>query len=104
MAKGIKTGGRAKGTPNKITSAFKDAVRTVYDDIGGNEAFATWARENQTDFYKIAGRLIPAEVHATGGAGLTVILDRSCGGAVTIEGEHQQIEGAGHCVSLPNHR
>jgi hypothetical protein len=61
MAHGFKSGGRAKGTPNKVTTVFKDAVRTVYEDIGGHAAFAEWARSNPTDFYKIASRLIPTE-------------------------------------------
>lgn len=97
MAKGMKTGGRTKGTPNKITAAFKDAVRVVYEDIGGHPAFASWARENPGDFYRIAARLIPTEVHSTGGAGITVILDRACGGAVSLDSEAQCI------ASLPHH-
>jgi hypothetical protein len=83
MAKGLKTGGRTKGTPNKITSAFKDAVRTVYEDIGGHRAFAEWARENPGDFYRIAARLIPTEVHSTGLAGLTILVDQHFGGALS---------------------
>jgi len=66
MAQGRKTGGRIAGTPNKVTTMFKDAVRTVYEDIGGHVAFAAWARENPGDFYKIASRLIPTEIAATG--------------------------------------
>jgi hypothetical protein len=61
MAYGIKTGGRQAGTPNRITSQFKDAVRTVYEDIGGHAAFAEWAKANQGDFYRIAAKLIPTE-------------------------------------------
>lgn len=93
MASGVKTGGRTKGTPNKITAAFKDAVRTVYEDIGGNTAFAEWARANPGDFYRIAARLIPTEVQPAGNGRLTVIIDRTCGGAVAIEAEGQRIEG-----------
>ena len=44
-----KTGGRQVGTPNKVTTMFKDAVRTVYEDIGGNEVFAAWVKKNQKD-------------------------------------------------------
>lgn len=61
MAYGIKTGGRAKGTVNKVTTVFKEAVRTVYEDIGGHAAFAAWAKENPGDFYRIAAKLIPTE-------------------------------------------
>ncbi len=66
MAQGRKTGGRVAGTPNKVTTMFKDAVRTVYEDIGGHVAFAKWARENPGDFYRIASRLIPTEIAVTG--------------------------------------
>ncbi len=48
--RGQKTGGRQVGTPNKVTTIFKDAVRTVYEDIGGHTAFATWQRNIQRIF------------------------------------------------------
>ena len=73
--RGQKTGGRQIGTPNKVTAIFKDAVRTVYEDIGGNAAFAAWAKENPTEFYRIASRLIPTEI-ASQGTNLNVIINR----------------------------
>ena len=73
--------GRQAGSPNKITTAFKDAVRIVYDDIGGHPAFAAWARENPTEFYKIAARLIPSEVNVKADNTLTVIVNRGVGSA-----------------------
>ena len=76
MAAGYKTGGRQAGTPNKVTTAFKDAVRIVYEDIGGHSAFAGWARENPTEFYRIAARLIPTEIATHGDTGITVIINR----------------------------
>lgn len=71
-----KTGGRQVGTPNKVTAIFKDAVRTVYEEIGGNTAFAAWAKKNQTDFYKIAARLIPTETTSKEDTNLTVVIRR----------------------------
>jgi hypothetical protein len=59
--RGHKTGGRQIGSPNKITTVFKDAIRFVYEDIGDNAPFIAWARENPTDFYKIAAQLIPTK-------------------------------------------
>ncbi len=53
--------GRKKGTPNAITAKFKDAVQIVYDEIGGHDAFAEWARANPGDFYKICSKMITAE-------------------------------------------
>lgn len=57
-----KHGGRQKGTPNKITASFKQAVLLAYDAIGGDRTFHAWAKKNQTAFYKIMTRLIPLEV------------------------------------------
>jgi hypothetical protein len=72
--RGHKTSGRQIGAPNKVTTIFKDAVRTV-EDIGGHAAFAAWAREHPTDFYRIAARLIPTEM-ASQGTNLNVIINR----------------------------
>lgn len=57
-----KTGGRQPGTPNRLTGAFKEAVQIVYNGLGGHAAFLDWARENPTEYYKIASRLIPGEL------------------------------------------
>lgn len=59
--------GRPKGAVNKFTS-FKESVLKVYQDIGGDEAFAEWAkrRENQGEFYKLAAKMIPKEVEVAG--------------------------------------
>ena len=86
MAIGKKTGGRGKGTPNKITRAFREAVQIAYDEIGGDEAFAAWARENPTDFYKIAARLIPHQIDTADGGGITVIVQR---GIAAVGGDSQ---------------
>jgi len=59
FTKGIaKIGGRRKGTANKLTSTFREAVLLAYGNIGGHEAFSRWAADNQTDYYRIAARLI----------------------------------------------
>ena len=72
-----RTGGRQPGTPNALTGAFRDAVRHVYAGLGGHENFLMWARNNQTEFYRIAARLIPGEMQEGNGAGhLTIIIER----------------------------
>lgn len=68
MAKGKKTGGRKPGSLNKTTKAFKEAVLDAFNQIGGTEALVLWGMENQTEFYKIASRLIPHEVTGPEGA------------------------------------
>jgi len=57
-----KTGGRQAGVPNRLTTAFREAVQVVYERLGGHEAFLQWARENPTEYYRIAARLIPTEI------------------------------------------
>ena len=56
------TGGRRRGSLNRLTGAFKEAVLFVYHGLGGHAAFLDWARENRSEFYKIAPRLIPGEL------------------------------------------
>jgi hypothetical protein len=60
-----KTGGRKKGTPNKATTAVKEAFRQAFEDLGGTQALVTWAMENPTQFYQLYSKLIPSEIDAT---------------------------------------
>lgn len=74
---GERRGGRQKGTPNKLTrsvkQAFEDAFVTMQDDpVTKLEA---WGKANPTDFYKLAARLIPAEITGQGGGPLVVAYD-----------------------------
>lgn len=79
-----KTGGRLPGVSNKFSGAFREAVQIVYNRLGGHTAFLEWARENQTEYYRIASRLIPGEMQEdNGGKHITVIVNR--GGAVLDE-------------------
>ena len=66
MAKGEKTGGRIKGTPNKQSRAVKQCILNAFEDIGGVKNLAMWASDNQTEFYKMWGRLVPHEVDVGG--------------------------------------
>ena len=56
-----KTGGRRKGTPNKVTATARENIIAVFNRLGGTAAMAEWARENQTEFYKLYARLIPGQ-------------------------------------------
>lgn len=57
--------GRPPGIPNKINRAFKTAVLEVFERNGGADWMATWAQSNETEFFKIAARLIPTELAGT---------------------------------------
>lgn len=50
---GTKTGGRIKGTPNSVTSNAKGAIERCFEEMGGIMNLVKWAKDNQTDFYKI---------------------------------------------------
>lgn len=53
--------GRPKGSLNKTTAAAKENVMAVFTRLGGTAAMAKWAKNNQTEFYKLYARLIPVE-------------------------------------------
>ena len=80
-----KTGGRQPGTPNVITGAFRDAIRIAFTGLGGHENFLAWAKDNQTEFYKIAARLIPGEMQeGNAGKHLTIIVNRGGGPVLDV--------------------
>ena len=64
---------RPKGSQNKITRAFKEAVLVAFNDLGGTDALTTWGRKNPTEFYRIAARLIPHEVIGPGAGGEHIV-------------------------------
>lgn len=58
---GERRGGRQKGAKNKNGTAKANFLK-VFDDLGGTKFMMTWAKEHPTEFFKIYGRLIPAQV------------------------------------------
>ena len=61
--------GRKAGTPNKISTTVKQNVISVFDDIGGVEAMATWAKDNRSEYYRIYSRLAPVSQEISGADG-----------------------------------
>jgi len=60
---GEKTGGRQKGSVNKLTSSFKELVQQTFQKLEEDgEGMYKWALANKTDFYKISSKLIPTEM------------------------------------------
>lgn len=62
MAKGVKTGGRIKGTPNKVTAELKDIILGALDDAGGQRYLAVQARENPSAFMQLVGKVLPMQL------------------------------------------
>ena len=66
MARGIKTGGRIAGTPNKITASVKSILIETFENVGGVETLSEWARDNRTEFYRLWAKLLPQEANIGG--------------------------------------
>lgn len=63
--------GRAKGSQNKITKAFKDILTETIHKLEDNSdksedeaktGLLAFAKENPKEFYKIASKLVPQEM------------------------------------------
>lgn len=62
MAKGIKTGGRQKGSLNKTTRELKDMVLQALDESGGVDYLKQRAIDNPTAFMTLLGKVLPMQV------------------------------------------
>ncbi len=62
--------GRKKGSRNKLTNDVRAAFHKAYANMGGfdengkliktgDEAFLAWARDNQTEFYRLFAKMLP---------------------------------------------
>lgn len=73
MAKGQKTGGRQKGTPNKTTQTAKDAIAKAAEELGGADRLVAWAKEDQANervfWGTIYPKLLPLQVNGPGDNG-----------------------------------
>jgi hypothetical protein len=69
MAAGRKTGGRAKGTPNKLTALLKDDILEAAEGAhpDGRIAYLTaQAKDNPSAFLTLLGKVLPLQVHGPG--------------------------------------
>lgn len=59
--------GRPKGTPNKLSKSVRETVLEVFNKMqeeGGPASLANWAKDEPTEFYRIAAKLIPMGIKA----------------------------------------
>lgn len=71
MARGVKTGGRQKGSQNKLTKNAKEAFQLAFDSLGGWQGLARWAKsdpDNTKVFYSLYSKLIPTDITSGGQA------------------------------------
>lgn len=59
--------GRPQGTKNKLTRTVKETVLAVFNELQEDPKvkLSAWAKEEPTEFYRIAAKLIPTEVTGT---------------------------------------
>ena len=65
MAKGVKTGGRQKGTQNKATKELKEMILEALDRSGGVQYFIQQAESNPTAFMSLIGKVLPSTISAS---------------------------------------
>ncbi|WP_380823353.1 hypothetical protein [Sphingobium xenophagum] len=73
MAAGHKTGGRKKGTPNKLTGQVKEMILEALDRKGGADYLERQAEENPVAFMGLVGKVLPMTVAGPGENGEHVI-------------------------------
>ena len=59
---GEKRGGRAKGTPNKLTRTIKQAIEKAFEDVGGPAYLAKMAMEQPAAFMTLLGKVLPTQL------------------------------------------
>jgi hypothetical protein len=60
--------GRKPGVPNRVTRTIKEAIETTLQSLQRTKKhnLLAWAKANPTEFYKLAGKLIPHSMQVTG--------------------------------------
>lgn len=77
MAKGKKTGGRSKGTPNKLTGDLRSAIQEAFDRAGGVVYLTKVAHDSPAVFCKILGMTLPKDVNLNGSLTLEQLIRES---------------------------
>lgn len=72
--RGRKTGGRTKGTPNKVTGQLKDMILTALDGAGGVTYLQAQATANPSAFLTLVGKVLPMQVQGEGGGPVELIV------------------------------
>lgn len=62
--KGVRHGGRKKGTPNRMTTAIKEAVEQAFDRVGGVDYLVEMAYAEPKAFLTLLGRVLPTKIEA----------------------------------------
>ncbi|WP_219684052.1 hypothetical protein [Bradyrhizobium canariense] len=66
MATRQKTGGRTKGTPNKVNAAVKEAILGAFNEVGGQAYLEKVAQSDPRVFCGLLGRVLPTQLTGAG--------------------------------------
>lgn len=62
-----KTGGRRKGTPNRITRSLREAIESAFNEAGGSAYLVRVAHEDPRTFCALLAKTIPPTTVASPG-------------------------------------
>ena len=62
MAKGVKTGGRRKGSQNKFTGQLKDMILQALNESGGITYLKQTAIDQPVAFLSLVGKVLPLQL------------------------------------------
>jgi hypothetical protein len=65
-------GGRAAGTPNKVTKALKDMILEALDGAGGVAYLRSQAKDNPGPFMALVGKVLPLQVTGENGGPIVI--------------------------------
>lgn len=71
MAKGVKTGGRTAGTPNRLQADLRSMILAALEKAGGEKYLIEQANENPNAFMALIGKTLPKEIKAEIALGLS---------------------------------
>jgi hypothetical protein len=61
-----KTGGRTKGTPNKLSADLKEMILGALNKAGGQKWLETQAEKNPVAFMTLLGKILPMPLEHSG--------------------------------------
>lgn len=57
-----KTGGRQKGTPNKVTASVRDALACSFEELGGVAYLVKIGRSDPKTYCALLAKLLPTQI------------------------------------------
>ncbi|MDF3019324.1 MAG: hypothetical protein K0Q92_627 [Steroidobacteraceae bacterium] len=69
-----RTGGRQKGTPNKLSTQLKETILQALHEEGGVTYLRRQANENPATFMSLIGKVLPMTVQHSGDGGGPIVI------------------------------